>query len=133
MSTETEAARINVMAPDGKDPLLRVVAADQGALLAAVESIRPEVERASGEGETLMALPATTVGFLADTGLLRMKLPVALGGLEADLLTQYAVIEAMAYADASAGWCLMIGATSIAIPGAFLPDATVAEVFAGGR
>jgi alkylation response protein AidB-like acyl-CoA dehydrogenase len=39
----------------------------------------------------------------------------------------------MAYADASAGWCLMIGASSIAIPGAFLRDDAASEVFAGGE
>jgi alkylation response protein AidB-like acyl-CoA dehydrogenase len=110
-----------------------VIATDPGALLAAVESIRSEVEQAAEEGEAHKTLPAATVDALAETGLLRMKLPVVLGGLEADLLTQYEVIEALAYADASAGWCLMIGATSISIPGAFLPDAVVGEVFGGQR
>src|SRR5215208_3523853 len=102
-------------------------------LLAAVERIRPEVERGSDDGESLRTLPAATVRALADSGLLSMKLPEVLCGMEADLITQYEVIEAMAYVDASAGWCLMIGATSIAIPGAYLPDAAVAEVFADHR
>ena len=133
MSTETESARITAMEPGGKGHPLRAAAADQGALLAAVGSIRPEVEESSGEGESLMTLPAATVSALADTGLFRMKLPETLGGIEADLMTQYEVIEAMAYADASAGWCLMIGATSIAMLGAFLPDAAVSEVFRGQR
>lgn len=102
------------------------------ALLAAVERIRAEVEQASVDGESLMSLPASTVGAIADARLFAMKLPEAVGGAEADLLTQYEVVEAMAYADASAGWCLMIGASSIAIPGAFLPDGAAEEVFAGG-
>jgi alkylation response protein AidB-like acyl-CoA dehydrogenase len=101
------------------------------ALLAAVARIRPEIERASDEGESLMTLPASSVDLLADSGLLRMKLPEVLGGSEADLITQYEVIEAMSYVDAAAGWCLMIGATSIAVPGAYLPDAAVTEVFQG--
>lgn len=102
-------------------------------LLAAVARIRPEIEAASGEGETLMTLPASSVDLLDDGGLLRMKLPEVLGGLEADLITQYEVIEAMACADASTAWCMMIGATSLAIPGAYLPDAAVEQIFRGPR
>jgi alkylation response protein AidB-like acyl-CoA dehydrogenase len=101
------------------------------ALLATVARIRPEIEAAAGEGESLMTLPASSVDLLAESGLFRIKLPAVLGGFEADLITQYEVVEAMAYADAAAGWCLMIGATCIALPGAFLPDAAVEEVFRG--
>jgi alkylation response protein AidB-like acyl-CoA dehydrogenase len=102
-------------------------------LLAAVERIRPEVERSADDGESLMTLPAGTVRALAESGLFSIKLPAVLGGMEADLVTQYEVIEAMAYIDASAGWCLMIGATSTAILGAYLPEDAVAEVFADHR
>jgi indole-3-acetate monooxygenase len=129
MTAETETARFTGTTPDGEGRRSWELAADQSALLAAVERIRSEVEDGVGESEVLMTLPAATVAALAETGLLRMKLPRVLGGLEADLLTQYEVIEAMAYVDASAAWCLMIGASSIAIPGAFLPDAALADVF----
>jgi alkylation response protein AidB-like acyl-CoA dehydrogenase len=100
-------------------------------LLEAVARIGPEIEAASVEGESLMTLPASSVDLIANSGLLRIKLPEALGGWEADLVTQYEVIEAMAYVDAAAAWCLMIGASSIAIPGAYLPDAAVEEIFRG--
>ena len=33
----------------------------------------------------------------------------------------------------SAGWCLMIGATSVSLPGIFLPDSVVGQVFEGDR
>ena len=102
-------------------------------LLAAVARIRPAIEAAAGEGETLKTLPASTVALLDENGLLRMKLPEAVGGVEADLITQYEVIEAMAYVDASTAWCMMIGATSISVLGAFLPDAAVEQVFRGPR
>jgi hypothetical protein len=129
MTAETETARFTGTTRDEGGRRSWELAADRSALLAAVERIRSEVENGVGEGEVLMTLPAATVAALAETGLFRMKLPRVLGGLEADLLTQYEVIEAMAYVDASAAWCLMIGASSIAIPGAFLPDAAVADVF----
>src|SRR4051794_6589298 len=117
-------------------PKERTAMAERGeemrqGLLAAVARIRPEIERASGEGETLMTLPASSVDLLTESGLLRIKLPEVLGGLEADLITQFEVIEAMAYADAAAAWCLMIGATCTALPGAYLPDGAVEEIFRG--
>src|SRR5262249_18504202 len=74
-----------------------------------------------------------TVDAVDDAGLLRLKLPEIFGGAEADPVTQIEVIEALSYVDASAGWCLMIGASSIALPAAFLSNEGVAEVLARGR
>jgi hypothetical protein len=42
-------------------------------------------------------------------GVFRMAMPRAWGGPELDFLTQLRVIEALSIADASAGWCTMIG------------------------
>ncbi len=112
---------------------LTMATTDRQALLDVVASLRPVVEQDAGAGEALMTLPETTVRALTDAGLFRLKLPQVLGGLEADLLTQYAVIEAMSYVDAAAGWCLMIGATSLALPGALLPDSTIAAIFPAGH
>ena len=103
------------------------------SILAAIASLRAEVEQASVIGESLMTLPDATVDALTNAGLFKVKLPEALGGLELDLVSQYEIIEAMSYVDAAAGWCLMIGATSIAMLGAFLPEAALADVFPGGH
>jgi alkylation response protein AidB-like acyl-CoA dehydrogenase len=62
-----------------------------------------------------------------------MKVPAALGGGEADVPAQIDTIEALAYIDAAAAWCVMVGATAIAWPGAFLADDAVDEVFAANR
>src|SRR5258708_29954270 len=43
-------------------------------------------------------------------GVFRMAMPRAWGGPELNLLSQLRVIEALSIADASAGWCAMIGA-----------------------
>jgi alkylation response protein AidB-like acyl-CoA dehydrogenase len=101
-------------------------------LLDKVEQIRETATAGMEEGERAATLPQATVDALEDSGLLRLKLPEALGGLEADPVTQTQVIEAMTYADAAAGWCLMIGATSIGLPAAFLPDEAMRTIFAGG-
>jgi indole-3-acetate monooxygenase len=103
------------------------------ALLDAVEHVRATVATGADEAERLRTLPATTVAALRETGLLGLKLPGVLGGAEADPVTQMDVIEALTTIDASAGWCLMVGATTGALPGVFLGDDAVAVVFEGGR
>jgi len=102
-------------------------------LLAGVERIRPiltaqcEVEEQQGH------LSRASSDALYDPGILQMKTPAVLGGGEADLVTQYEVIEAVSRINPAAGWCGMIGATSIAFPGAFLSDDGVAAMFGDGR
>lgn len=103
------------------------------SLLAAVKSVSETVEAAADEAEAIKTLPKATIDAVDDAGLLRLKLPAIFGGAEADPVTQTEVIEALSYVDASAGWCLMIGASSIAIPAAFLSNEGVAEVFPRGR
>ena len=102
-------------------------------LLDAVDRVRATVAAGADEAERLRTLPVTTVAALRETGLLGLKLPSVLGGAEADPVTQIDVIEALTTIDASAGWCLMVGATTGALPGVFLADDAVAVVFEGGR
>ena len=101
-------------------------------LLAAVERVRDTLLAGADEAEANATLPLTTVQALDDAGLLALKLPAALGGAEADLVTQLEVLEAVTYIDTSAGWCILIGAAAIASPGAFLVDEAIAQSFAGG-
>ena len=102
-------------------------------LLGKVDQIREMAAAGMEEGERAATLPQATVDALDASGLLRLKLPKALGGMEADPVTQTRVIEAMTYADVAAGWCLMIGATSIGLPAAFLADDAIRTMFSGGR
>ena len=102
-------------------------------LLDAVESARDTVAASADDSERLGTLAPAAVAAIRDAGLFTLKLPRTLGGAEADPVTQIEVIEALAYIDASAGWCLMIGATAIGQPGAFAGDDAVAEIFADGR
>ena len=103
------------------------------ALLDAVASVRDTVESCADESERLGTLAPPAVEAIRDVGLFTLKLPMPLGGAEADPVTQMEIIEELAYIDAAAGWCLMIGATAIGRPGAFLCDEAIDEMFAGGR
>ena len=102
-------------------------------LLDAVESVRDTVAASADESERLGTLAPAAVAAIRDAGLFTLKLPQSLGGAEADPVTQIEVIEALAYIDASAGWCLMIGATAIGQPGAFAGDEAISEIFGNGR
>ena len=102
-------------------------------LMDAVDSVRDVLEAGAQEGEETATLPQASVDALYDSGLLRLKLPHVLGGAEADLVTQLDVLEAVCEIDASAGWCLMIGAASLGGVGAFLADDAIEEIFASGE
>jgi indole-3-acetate monooxygenase len=102
-------------------------------LLAIVDGIGNTIRSGEAEAEFGGTLPAATVAALSGSGLLAMKLPHALGGAEADPISQVYVIEALAALDSAAAWCTMVGASAIAWPGAFLADDAIADIFAGGR
>ena len=62
--------------------------------------------------------------------LLTLKLPKELGGLEADLRSQFLATEAASRADGSAGWNETFTTTSAAIAAARLPQEGFEEVAA---
>ena len=105
----------------------------RNALLALVRDVRETVAASADESERIGTLAPAAVEVMRDAGLFTLKLPGVLGGAEADPVTQIEVIEALSYIDASAGWCLMIGATAIGQPGAFTEDEAVAQIFGGER
>ena len=107
--------------------------AKRAALLAAVASIRETVERHAEASEQKGTLAPAIVDALTSTGLFTLKLPEILGGAEADPRTQFDVIEALSAIDPSTGWCLMIGGTGAGLPGGFLHDEAIAEMFKDGR
>jgi alkylation response protein AidB-like acyl-CoA dehydrogenase len=74
-------------------------------------------------------LPPEAVRALVDAGVFKLVVARELGGEEASATTLVSVIEEIARADGSAGWCAMIGASS-ALMSAFLDDATARDVYA---
>ncbi|MGE0485963.1 MAG: acyl-CoA dehydrogenase family protein [Gammaproteobacteria bacterium] len=102
------------------------------ALLAAVERIKPILERGGNESETLRTLPAAAVAALRDEGLFALKVPAELGGVEADPVTQMYVYEAVSRIDPAAGWTCFIGCGAMVMT-AYLPDACIARMWSGGR
>jgi alkylation response protein AidB-like acyl-CoA dehydrogenase len=79
--------------------------------------------------EEARRLPADLAARMAAEGLFRIAMPRALGGAELPPAGIVATIEAVAAADASAGWCVMIGATTN-LSLAWLPTPVAAMVAA---
>ena len=102
-------------------------------LLAQVDSIHDVIAAQVQNEEAAGQLSQASSDALHDTGITKMKLPACLGGFEADLVTQFEVLEALAMVNSSAAWCAMVGATSLGMPGAFLPDGGVKKMFANGN
>ncbi len=67
------------------------------------------VREHAGEAERARRLSEVVAKAFAEAGLYRVAAPAAFGGAEADPVTQIEAIEAISYADGSAGWNLMIG------------------------
>ncbi len=93
-----------------------------------VRALRDEIRAQSDRIERDRRLPVELVGSLARAGVFRLCVPRALGGEEADPATLLAVLEEVARADGSTGWCAMIGATS-GVVSAYLPDADAREIY----
>ena len=78
-------------------------------LVAAAKRIAPILIEDAEAGEKARSVTPRVVRAMQDAGAFRMTMPKSLGGIEADPVTQYEVIEALSVADGAAGWVAMIG------------------------
>lgn len=91
--------------------------------VAAARALQPLLDANAPRVEVERELPAEVLGAMHDARLFRMLLPRSLGGGELPPLLTSQVTEAIAWADASAAWCLG-QSTGCAMSSAFMqPDA----------
>jgi alkylation response protein AidB-like acyl-CoA dehydrogenase len=128
-STENETTTASV----GSVQFPSDVEAKRAYLLDAVGRIAETLRVSGPESEDAATLAPAAVAALRDHGLFRLKMPAELGGAEADALTEMLVLEEIAYHDLTSGWCTMVGATSVASIGAFLPDSGISKTFKDGH
>lgn len=103
VSTSEHVPAIKTAHPAGQ-----ATVGDSPVLRAAI-GLAEQIRAASAEIERGRRLPAGIAAAMKDAGVFGMAMPRAWGGLEVDPLTQFRVIEALAMADGSVGWCAMIG------------------------
>ncbi len=97
-------------------------------LVPAAKRIAPLLIEDAEAGERARSITPRVVRAMQDAGAFRMTMPKALGGIEADPVTQYEVIEALSIADGAAGWVAMIGSDAGYFAGR-IPFALAKELF----
>jgi alkylation response protein AidB-like acyl-CoA dehydrogenase len=107
---------------------------DRGAVtpqsvLDTVRDLAPQLAARAPEIEAARRVPTDVLDALMAAGCFSLLLPPTHHGLGADLPSAMRVFEALARADGSVGWTVMIGSSAwVDLPG--LPRATFDEVFA---
>lgn len=92
--------------PDGEamaNPFTLLRSPDSEALLQSARSLASEIQAFGDDIEENRRIPPSLVDKLIDTGIWRMGYSP-----EADVFTKFEVIEAIARADGSTGWCTML-------------------------
>ena len=87
-----------------------------------------EVNQRSDEVAAARRLPADLVVALKSAGAFRMSMPESWGGPAMPFPDQLGLVEDLAYADPSVGWCVMIGSDSGLIS-AWFDDAVAREMW----
>jgi len=98
------------------------------AILSAATALTPMIQECREDIERGRRLPLSLVDALKQAGVFRMTMPRAWGGAELDPLSQLRIIEALSAADASVGWCAMIGCDSGYFSG-FLDQQVAREMY----
>ncbi len=101
---------------------------DPHPTLTSAKALQSELRARAAEMEEVRRLPADLATKLAEGGLFRMVTPAAFGGLECTPREIVDAVEAVAEANASAGWCVMIGATT-AMNAAYMDSETAGDVY----
>jgi len=96
-------------------------------ILANARAMAPAIAARSQEIEALRRLPADLVAELRAAGFFRMGRSRAKGGPQMSLPQHLEVIEVLAHADPSVGWCVKIG-TDSGLLAEFLPPAASARL-----
>jgi alkylation response protein AidB-like acyl-CoA dehydrogenase len=84
-------------------------------------ALAPRIRARAAEIEATRQLPPDLVLEIAGARLFRVALPESEGGLGADILTTLEVIEEIARADGSTGWCLAMGINTLRQSAQFAP------------
>src|SRR5437867_8793599 len=90
--------------------------------LEVARGLAPSIRNRAAEIEAARQLPHELVINIANARLFRVALPEAEGGLGADIVTTLQVIEEVARADGSTGWCLAMGINTLRQSAQFAPD-----------
>ena len=92
------------------------------APLEIARALAPRIRERAGEIEAARQLPQDLVMEIANARLFKVGVSRDEGGLGADIVTTLQVIEEVARADGSTGWCLAMGINTFRQSAQFAPD-----------
>src|SRR5262249_29435238 len=92
------------------------------APLEIARALAPRIRERADEIEAARELPRDLVLEIANARLFKVALSEAEGGLGADILTTLGVIEEIARADGSTGWCVAMGINTFRQSAQFVPE-----------
>jgi len=98
-------------------------------ILAAARALTPRIRALAPDGERGTMLAEEVHRAFTEAGVYRMLTPRDVGGGEVDLPTALRVIETLAAADGSAGWCAAIGAGTTMFGGYMAPEGARATLW----
>ncbi len=101
---------------------------DDSPILHAAVGLAPQIREANEEIEQARRIVPRIAAAMKEAGIFGMPMPRAWGGPELDPLSQFRVFEALAMANASVGWCAMIGCDAGYMT-AFLDDGVGREMY----
>lgn len=102
---------------------------DRSDLVGRAAELVPLIASNAGKAEDSRRLADETVEALADSGILRMRVPARYGGYESDMTTVVDVLSELARGDGSTSWVASVYAISSWMVGLF-PNHVQDEVFA---
>src|ERR1700680_4935450 len=114
MDARTSLLQPTIVNPEQTSAINRTHAAGEATagdspILHAAIGLAEQIRAASDEIERGRRIPPDLAMAVKNAGVFGMTMPRSWGGPELDPLTQFRVIEALAMADGSVGWCAMIG------------------------
>src|SRR5688572_32479526 len=91
------------------------------APLEIARALAPKIRERADEIEAGRQLPRDLIMTIANAGLFKVAISEAEGGFGADILTTLSVIEEVARADGSTGWCVAMGINTFRQSAQFTP------------
>ncbi len=115
---------------DRADPVHPFAAYEEHSLVRAARELQPAIRECAEEIEAGGTIPAHLIEALTERGLFRLNIPAGSHGEQAHPLLVFHVMEALAHADASLAWVVMIS-TEVSLLASYLPNSILSQMIGG--
>ncbi len=103
---------------------------EEHPLVEGARELQPMIRACANEIEARGSVSSSLIDAITDRGLFRLNIPTRSYGEQAHPLVVFHAIEALAHADASTAWVVMI-ASEVSLLAAWLPNAVLSQMIGG--